>query len=165
MELSMPTLKRLLLAASLCCLVTSVSASPIDDATAAYIKGDYVQAFKLFSPLAAQGNTEAQNKIGVMYEYGQGVTQDHQEAAKWYRLAAAQGVAEAQYNIGVLYANGQGVTQDFARAHMWYNLASSAGDADGAKNRDIIAKIMTPQQIEKAQAMARACQERNFKGC
>jgi TPR repeat protein len=64
-----------------------------------------------------------------------------------------------------MYANGQGVTQDFARAHMWYNLASSAGDADGAKNRDIIAKIMTPQQIEKAQAMARKCQARSFKGC
>jgi hypothetical protein len=48
---------------------------------------------------------------------------------------------------------------------MWYNLASSAGDANGAKFRDGVAKKMTPQQIEKAQDMARKCQERNFKGC
>jgi TPR repeat protein len=126
----------------------------------------YQEAVKWYKLAADQGHASAQNNLGRIYANGgQGVSQNYQEAAKWYRLAAAQGVAEAQYNIGVLYANGQGVTQDFARAHMWYNLASSAGDADGAKNRDIIAKIMTPQQIEKAQAMARACQERNFKGC
>ena len=71
----------------------------------------------------------------------------------------------AQYNLGLMYANGQGVTKDYIRAHMWWNLASSAGDAGGDKNRDIVAKKMTPQQIEKAQDMARECQARNFKGC
>ena len=92
-------------------------------------------------------------------------TQDYKEAVKWYRLATAQGLAQAQNNLGVMYAEGRGVTQDYASAHMWWNLASSAGDADGAKNRDIVAKKMTPQQIEKAQDMARACEARNFKGC
>ena len=64
-----------------------------------------------------------------------------------------------------MYAVGQGVIQDYASVHMWFNLSSASGNADGAKNRDIIAKKMTPQQIEKAQDMARACQARNFKGC
>ena len=80
-------------------------------------------------------------------------------------LAAETGTALAQYNIGVMYHNGQGVLQDFIRAHMWFNLASASGNADGAKTRDITAQRMTPQQIEKAQDMARKCQERNFKGC
>ena len=64
-----------------------------------------------------------------------------------------------------MYENGRGVTRDYIRAHMWWNLASSAGYADGTKNRNIIAKEMTPQQIEKAQDMARACEAGNFKGC
>ena len=180
---------------------TGANAAPFDDAVAAYKRGDYAQAFKIFRPLAAQGNADAQTVIGAMYSSGEGITQDYQEALKWFRLAAAQGIAEAQYNIGqmyregqgviqdykeagkwyrlaaeqgyanaqfnlgVMYSTGQGVIQDYASAHMWYNLASSAGQANGAKNRDIIAKKMTPQQIEKAQDMARACQARNFKGC
>ena len=159
------TLKRLLLAASMCCLVATANAAPFDDAVAAYDRGDYAQALKMFRQLATKGNAVAQFNLGLMYANGRGVSQDDEEAVRWYRLAAAQGYARAQYNLGTMYASGQGVTQDYASAHMWYNLAGSAGDAEGAKNRDLIAKIMTPQQIEKAQDMARACQARNFKGC
>ena len=195
------TLKRLLLAVSMSCLVATANAAPIDDAFAARDRGDYAQAFKIFKSLAAQGNAAAQAMIGAMYSSGEGITQDYQEAlkwyrlaaaqgyilgqynlgtmyhngrgvtqdyketVKWYRLAAAQGYAKAQFNLGVMYYNGQGVPQDYASAHMWFNLASSIGDADGAKNRDVTAKEMTPQQIEKAQEMARKCQGRNFKGC
>jgi TPR repeat protein len=66
-------LQQSLLAASLCCLVATANAAPIDDATAAYIKGDYAQAFKLFRPLAAEGNSSSQNALGFMYV--QGLTQ------------------------------------------------------------------------------------------
>ncbi len=49
---------------------------------------------------------------------------------------------------------------------MWYNLASAAGGRQhGTENRDLVAKKMTPQQIEKAQEMAKTCQARNLKGC
>ena len=51
MELSMTTLKRLLLAASMCCLVATANAAPIDDAVAAYDRGDYAQALKILRPL------------------------------------------------------------------------------------------------------------------
>ena len=66
---------------------------------------------------------------------------------------------------GNIVALGEGVTQDSALAHMWMSIASVAGTAEATKLRDIIASRMTPQQIEKAQEMARKCQERNFKGC
>ena len=93
MELSMRILQRLLLAASMCCLVATANAAPIDDAVAAYDRGDYAQALKILRPLATQGNAGAQYNIGFMYASGQGVTQDYKEAVKWYRLAAAQGDA------------------------------------------------------------------------
>lgn len=91
--------------------------------------------------------------------------QDYVEAVKWYRLAAAQGNADAQLNLGVMYGTGQGVLQDYTKAHALYNLAATKGNATAVKNRDIVAKLMTPQQIADAQKLARDCLARNFKGC
>ena len=93
-------------------------------------------------------------------------SKDYATAFKLWRPLAEQGDAVAQSNLGVMYRTGQGVLQDYARAHMWLNLASAAGGSKyGTENRDILANKMTPQQIEKAQGMAKACQASNFKGC
>ena len=103
---------------------------------------------------AVQGNASAQFRVGFMYYYGEGVPQDYKEAIKWYRLAADQGDADAQFWVGVMYYKGEGVPQDFVQAHMWHNLAAAKGNEDARKNRDIIAKEMSPGQIERAQALA-----------
>ena len=44
---------------------------------------------------AAQGHAGAQNKLGIMFDQGQGVAQDRAEAItiRLHRLAAAQGDA------------------------------------------------------------------------
>ncbi len=68
---------------------------------------------------------------------------------------AEQGDVGAQYNLGLMYANGQGVIQDDVMAHMYWNVAAVSGDKAAAKNRGIIAKRMTPSQLEKAQDLAR----------
>ena len=115
---------------------------------------DNVQAVKWYRLAADQGNARAQDNLGLMYANGQGVPQNNAEAAKWYRLAAVQGYARAQYNLGVMYANGQGVPEDNVQAHKWFNLAGAGGDEDGRKNRDIVAKVMTPAQIAEAQRLA-----------
>ena len=54
-----------------------------------------------------------------------------------------------------MHDEGQGAAQDYKSAHMWYNIAAANGFSMAAKNRDLIAKEMTPSQIEKAQDMAR----------
>ena len=54
-----------------------------------------------------------------------------------------------------MYAYGQRVPQDYALAHMWWNICGSSGDKDCVKNRNIIEKKMSKQQIEKAQQLAR----------
>ena len=126
---------------------------------------NYNEAVKWLRLAAEQGDAKAQYNIGVLYAQGHGVTQNYKEAVKWYRLAAVQEDAVAQYNIGAMYHNGQGVTKDYIRAHMWYNLSSLSGHANGTKDRDLLAKEMTPQQIEKAQNMARECEAKDFKEC
>jgi len=100
-------------------LITGLAvAGPFEDATKAYDQGDYENAYRIIKPLADQGYTEVQHKLGVLYEEGQGVPQDYAEAAKWYRKAADQGDAFAQYNLGVMYATGDGVPQEYVLAHI-----------------------------------------------
>jgi uncharacterized protein len=108
---------------------TSFAASPaFDGASAAYERGDYVQAMKLFRQLAEQGHQWAQRRLGLMYAEGRGAPQDFQEAVKWYRLAAVQGNVPAQYSLGLAYEKGQGVAQDYQEAVKWYRLAAEHGN-------------------------------------
>ena len=60
-------------------------------AAAAYDKGDYATALRLWRPLAEQGDVRAQTNLGLMFYTGQGVPQDRAVAVTWYRKAAEQG--------------------------------------------------------------------------
>jgi len=64
-----------------------------------------------------------------------------------------------------MYDNGHGVIKDNVYAHMWFNIAASSGYKKASEGRDIIAKEMTPAQIEKAQDLARECVRKKYKGC
>ena len=54
---------------------------------------------------------------------------------------------------------------DYDYTHMWLNIAASNGNADAVKGRDLVAKRMTAADISKAQALARECVKKNYKGC
>ena len=116
---------------------------------------DYKQAVYWLEKAAAQGYAKAQSNLGSMYYQGQGVVQDYKQAAYWFAKEAEQGHAQAQFNLGAMYDDGKGVVQDYVKAHMWYNLAASQGNNDARKNRDIIERKMTPQQMADAQGLAR----------
>jgi TPR repeat protein len=58
---------------------------------AAYAANDKKLAFATWRTVAARGNPEAQLRVGLMYEHGEGVGQDMIEAYRWLRLAANQG--------------------------------------------------------------------------
>jgi TPR repeat protein len=51
---------------------------------------------KWWTNAAAQGMAKAQFSLGLMYEQGRGVIQDHQKALDWVHKAADQGYADAQ---------------------------------------------------------------------
>ncbi len=119
------------------------------------IAADDAEAVKWYRKAAEQGDAYAQYNLGFMYDNGEGVPRDYAEAARWYRKAANQGEADARFNLGVMYSEGQGVPQDYAQAHMWFSLAGAQGDKQAAKQRDIVAKRMTPAQIAEAQKLAR----------
>ncbi len=123
-------LQQSLLAASLCCLVATANAAPFDDAVAAYDRGEYAQALKIYRPLAAKGDASAQFNLGVMYSKGLGATQDYKEAVKWYRKSETR---QSQYKLGLCYENGNGVPKDEKEALDWYKKSADQNYEDAKK--------------------------------
>jgi len=64
-------------------------AGPFEDGEAAFSKGDYATALRLWQPLAQQGDARAQNGLGALYQRGLGVPQDLAEAMRWFQKSAA----------------------------------------------------------------------------
>jgi len=65
------------------------------DGVDAYKRKDYKTAYKLWLPLAEQGNAKAQYNLGVMYAKGRGFPQDYILAHMWLNLSGANGVAKS----------------------------------------------------------------------
>jgi TPR repeat protein len=123
---------------------------------------DYSEAAKWWRKAAGQGIPKAQYNLGLMYAKGQGVPQDYSEAAKWYRKAAEGNVTQARLSLGMMHYKGEGVPKDYVLAYMWFGLAASGSQASEAnfrelavKGRDLLAPMMTPAQIAKAEQLAR----------
>lgn len=117
----------------------------------AYSRGDYATAVPVFEELAAQGMTQAQYRLGVMYSQGEGVPRDYGEAMAWHRRAAEKGHAQAQTAIGFIYRNGLGVRQDYKLAYMWFALGASGGDPDAVSRREEVAQKMSYDEIADAE--------------
>ena len=57
----------------------------------AWSRHDYVVAYRIWRPLAEQGDVNAQLMLGLLYVDGDGVPLDEVEATYWFRKAAEQG--------------------------------------------------------------------------
>jgi hypothetical protein len=90
---------------------------------------------------------------------------DHATALRELKPLAEQGNARAQSNLGFMYYKGHGVILDNVYAHMWWNIAASTGNENAIKNLDIVAKRMTPANINAAQDLARECVRKKYKDC
>ena len=73
----------------------SVASAPasgsVAQGEAAYQKGDYATALRLWIPAAYQGEARAQFDMGVIHANGRGVLQDYAVAHMWFSLSASRG--------------------------------------------------------------------------
>jgi TPR repeat protein len=90
----------------------------------AYDRANYASAFKVWLPKAQEGDAEAQNIVGQVFEKGLGMSVDYKSALQWYTKAAEQGNSQAQLNLGHLYEKGLGTAPDQQTAEKWYRKAS-----------------------------------------
>jgi hypothetical protein len=119
-------------------LFCSPAVAGLSEGYDALARKDYARAMKEYRPLAERGNAEAQYRVGRMYEFGQGVSQDKAQGIAWIRKAAAQNHADAQQELGFIYATGDGVKQDDVQAVAWFRKAAMQGDATAQYNLGLL---------------------------
>ena len=90
-------------------------------------RGHYATALRAFRNLAKNGDAQAENNIGFLYERGLGVPQDYGMALKWYKLAAEKALPEGEYNTGLLYHYGYGVAKNQSEARKWFEKSARKG--------------------------------------
>ena len=109
---------------------------------------DLDQSIFWYKKAAEQGDAEAQNHLGFMYEhfghmyeFGLMGEEGFEQAAYWYRKAAEQGHRDAQFQLSCMYEAGKGVEQDDEPAICWLIKAANQGHASaqfyfGSKQED-----------------------------
>jgi len=93
----------------------------------AYDRGDFETALANVRPLAERGGIGAQYLLGLMYQRGHGVEQDHVQAVHWFRKAAEQGDPASQYELFYALNNGLGVEKDREMSYRWLCTAALNG--------------------------------------
>ena len=101
----------------------------------------------------ALGRSYEDHVLGKLYADCWGVSANYGEMVKLHLRAAEQGYVQAQDHLGYLYAYGVGVPVDNVQAYFWYNRAASQGGGNDADKRDLIAKKLTPEQLQAAQRL------------
>ena len=99
---------------------------------------------------ALDGDTEAQNKLGLCFLNGNGVDKNYSKAVACFRKAARKDNQEAQQNLSFALKEGHGVKKDLSLATYWLLKSCST---DGGRSvtisfhRDLI-KYIAPVLVE-----------------
>lgn len=123
-------MKSFLLAVMMVLALTGAAQAGLDEGLAAAQSGNFEKAYRVWRPLAENGDADAQFSLGLLYENGKGVNQDSAKAAAWYRKAADQGNASAQNKLGLMLYNGEGVERDLNAAFKWIRKAAEQNHMD-----------------------------------
>jgi hypothetical protein len=94
---------------------------------ASTVAGGRAQTAANIEDRAAQGDTDAQIRLGLQLANGAAAKPDYSGAARWFRTAAKSGSLEAQYDLAVMTADGLGVKRDLGRAAVLFMSAAAGG--------------------------------------
>jgi hypothetical protein len=122
----------------------SLQAQNLNSRSVSKVSSSYLSSL---SAKASSGNTEAQVRLGLAYQFGEGVQRNLVEAMKWLQIAADHGDSVAQTNLGCLYdtgaegspdsatrlarmlRKGAGIGQDLQEAVKLWTMAADHGNA------------------------------------
>ena len=131
----------------------------------AYKDKDYKSAFEIWHKLAEEGDSIAQNSLGVLFQKGQGVDKDFSLSYKWFKKSAEKGYTPAQVSLGYIYDQGMGISQNKIKAYMWWKIASLHGDSDAKTLLQILSSEIDQNDQLLANEKANKCLNNNFKKC
>jgi len=127
MQARTATLPGLVLAACLA-FPGPAAAQSYGDGVAAYSLQNFERARQIWQKYAEDGNTEAQYRLGLLFEQGKGVAADDAEARRWYEKAANGGNSKAQMALANFFATGRGGNEDPYQAWVWFLAAANGGE-------------------------------------
>ena len=107
---------------------------PAGDAARAFAAGDVATARGIWEKLAGEGDGQAMNNLGVLYDQGQGVEPDTGRAVHWFAKAAEAGNASGMSNYGRMLEQGRGMEANPAEAARWFDLAARQGQPEAQYN-------------------------------
>lgn len=116
----------------------AVPTGPQADAAAAYQAGDYAKAHEIWQNLAGESDPRAMYNLGVLYDKGQGVSEDPTLAAFWFLKSAEAGHTAGMSNLGRLLEQGRGLKRDLPQAAQWFRKAADSGLAEAQYNLAVL---------------------------
>lgn len=126
--------KASVLAAAAWALLSVPAWAGLEEGLAAYGRKDWPTALRELEPLANDGETAAQSRLGHMLLNGQGVAKNTPQAIKLLTEAADKGDALAQNTLGGIYFHGSGVAKDPARALIMFSRAADQNQPNALNN-------------------------------
>jgi TPR repeat protein len=104
------------------------------------------------SKRALAGDTKAQLRLGLAYEFGDGVEKNVDKAMHWYRSAADRGDPVAQTDLGYFYETGANGPKDPVEAAKWYMRAALSGFTRAKFNLGVLYLVGAGVQRSSAEA-------------
>lgn len=92
--------------------------------------GYIINAITSFETEANKGDVWAQFFLGLCYEKGYGVAQNHNVAFKLYRKTAESGLAIGQHCVAICYRKGVGVLSNIDKAEYWEKKSKNKYDPE-----------------------------------
>jgi uncharacterized protein len=129
------------------------------------VSRDMAKAVALYRDGARKGSVLAAYNLAQTFRKGDGVDVDFKQAAQWYEYAAKRGDFRACNELGLLYVEGKGVRQDLVEGFAWIYPATHADimDQKAFANAAQLAKMLSPEQLQEAQARGRLYHQRYIK--
>ena len=93
---------------------------------------DYEKAEQFYLKAIEQGNLDATNDLGVLYD---SKLNDYEKAEQFYLKAIEQGDVDAMYNLALLY---DAELKDYEKAEQFYLKAAELGDVDAIFNLGLL---------------------------
>ena len=102
-------------------------AGPEGEAAKAYAEGNIAKARKIWEELAANGDGQAMNNLGVLYDQGKGTDPDVGQAINWFAKSARAGNPSGMSNYGRMLEQGRGLPANPEEAARWLDIAARRG--------------------------------------
>jgi TPR repeat protein len=118
---------------------------------------DYDKAVHHLGRAVAQGDSEAANILGKMYEFGMGVKEDEALSAKWYIAGAELNDPFSQFHASIALYKGAGVPRDRAQAVKWWTLALGHGEKQRKRWGPTIEHVeanLAPEELAEGRRLA-----------